>query len=212
LGSKDLQAYDIKCRIIYATNKDLVNEIDNNNFRTDLYFIISDSIIEIPPLRHRKEDIDLLIASFMAKFIKKNNIKDPDYIKQLNEIEIDENSLTQLKNYDFPGNIRELEKIVYQSIIDYLMNNLKKLSFKTQKPQPNTLNVEKNMKVYSVELILNLIKNNIIKADSLNDEVKYDIVKQLEYQNYKRENIADLLKIKKASLNNFISNFKKSNA
>lgn len=93
----------INVRIIAATNKDLKNEIEKGNFRKDLFYRLSVIPIVIPPLRERKDDIELYIKYFLQiKSLK------------LNKSVIDLNSTIykQMMDYDWPGNIRELENYI----------------------------------------------------------------------------------------------------
>lgn len=93
----------IDVRIIAATNRDLLEEVNNGNFRMDLYYRLSVIPVTIPPLRERKEDIPLLIKYFM-------NMK---ALKLQREIPEMSNDLYQhLLSYDWPGNIRELENFI----------------------------------------------------------------------------------------------------
>jgi DNA-binding NtrC family response regulator len=94
-------------RIIAATNKNLLDAIEKNEFRADLYYRLNRGYIQLPPLRERKEDLPLLMNYFLNagnKYYKKNIPGFSDNIKKL------------LNRYDFPGNIRELENVVLNSI------------------------------------------------------------------------------------------------
>jgi DNA-binding NtrC family response regulator len=94
-------------RIVVATNKYLLNSIKTGEFRQDLYFRLGTHDIYVPPLRKRKEDIPLLVDYFLEKFtaeLKKKKPKVPDELYML------------LSNYHFPGNIRELESMVYDAV------------------------------------------------------------------------------------------------
>lgn len=101
IGSNQLMDLDI--RVIAATNKDLKKEISENNFREDLYYRLNVIPIELPPLRERKDDIELLLD----KTVKKYNA-----ILNTNIRCIEEEAKSILKNYSWPGNIRELENTV----------------------------------------------------------------------------------------------------
>ncbi|AWI07840.1 Fis family transcriptional regulator [Clostridium drakei] len=97
-----LKEVNIDVRIIAATNKSLEKMIEENKFRKDLYYRIAIFPINIPPLRNRREDIKILIEKFMnevANKIKRN-------------IEISEDAVNILYNYDWPGNIRELKNSI----------------------------------------------------------------------------------------------------
>ena len=94
------QPVEIGTRVIAATHNDLLEEIDNGRFREDLYFRLSVVPIMVPPLRHRKGDLELLIEHFLKIFNKRFSkaIQMPN--QQL---------MNRLRNYDWPGNIRELK-------------------------------------------------------------------------------------------------------
>ncbi len=93
----------VNIRIIAATNRDLKQEVDGGNFRTDLYYRLNVLPIHLPPLRQRVDDIPLLLDYFMGNFSKRLN-------KKL--VKIPEASINNLMRYSWPGNIRELENFV----------------------------------------------------------------------------------------------------
>ncbi len=93
-------------RVIGATNRNLLEEADNKNFRRDLLFRLNVITLTIPPLRDRKEDISLLASHFLAT---KSPVRAPK--KLSNDAE------RVLLSYSFPGNIRELEHIIERAII-----------------------------------------------------------------------------------------------
>ena len=95
-------------RIIAATNKDLEKEIKEGRFREDLYYRLNVINLKLPLLRERKEDIGLLIDNFLVKYSKKNK-KD---IKGITP-----QSAKLLDNYDWPGNIRELENAIERAVV-----------------------------------------------------------------------------------------------
>lgn len=95
-------------RIIAATNRDLDVEVSEGRFRSDLYYRLNVFPIYLPPLRERKEDIPTLIDHFMAKFSKKMK-------KNVRSLNI--NSVQELIQYPWPGNIRELENVIEQTVI-----------------------------------------------------------------------------------------------
>ncbi len=96
-------------RIIAATNQDLEEMVKAGNFRQDLYYRINVVKLELPPLRNRKEDIPLLINHFIKKF---NQLQGKEICR------VSPETLRRLMDYDFPGNIRELENILeYASIV-----------------------------------------------------------------------------------------------
>jgi len=99
---------DVDVRVITATNRDLLKEIENGSFREDLYYRLNVVQIHIPPLRERKEDIPLLVSSFIKEFSLEND-------KKLQGI--DSKALRVLTNYNWPGNIRELRNCVESAVV-----------------------------------------------------------------------------------------------
>jgi DNA-binding NtrC family response regulator len=99
----DSRIKNVHCRFIFATNKNLFQLMETGQFRKDLYFRISAHIIEIPPLRERREDITLLAGAFLVRFSERNR-------KKMTSISND--VLEFLNRYNFPGNVRELENII----------------------------------------------------------------------------------------------------
>ncbi|MBR6914345.1 MAG: sigma-54-dependent Fis family transcriptional regulator, partial [Treponema sp.] len=102
------QTLEVDVRVIAATNKNLEEEVKAGRFREDLYFRLNGIKIEVPPLRDRKDDIPLLLNSFLTKFNKENS-KD---VKGF-----DNKSRSAIYKYDWPGNIRELEHCVESSVV-----------------------------------------------------------------------------------------------
>ncbi len=94
----------IDIRLISATKKDLLNEVENGNFREDLFYRINIFTLEIPPLRERKNDIPLLVDHFISFFSDLN-------------IECEEEFYSVLISYDWRGNIRELRNVIERSIL-----------------------------------------------------------------------------------------------
>ncbi|MCK5126969.1 MAG: sigma 54-interacting transcriptional regulator [candidate division Zixibacteria bacterium] len=99
VGSNHTISTDV--RLVFATNKNLRELIDDNNFREDLYYRINTIIIEISPLRERRGDIPLLIKYFARVFLGED--------KNLN---ISQNALQCLLQYSWPGNVREVKNVV----------------------------------------------------------------------------------------------------
>ena len=106
VGGEKLIKLDV--RIVAATNKDLKKEIVSGNFREDLYHRLSVILIEVPPLRERSQDIDLLIDYFLKEIC--SNYGMPEKL-----IKLDARRL--LASYMWPGNIRELRNVIERLII-----------------------------------------------------------------------------------------------
>ncbi len=99
----DSRPTQIDVRLIAATNKNLLAEVQKGTFREDLYYRIHVVPIHLPPLRQRQEDIPLLIEHFMQEFKSKQKKDVPPFT---------EKDLRLFMNYDYPGNVRELQHIV----------------------------------------------------------------------------------------------------
>ncbi len=106
LGSTTTEKVDV--RIIAATNRDLMEMMHRREFREDLFFRLNVIRLSIPPLRERREDIPLLLDHFIERI----NLKQSKQIKKLSR-----SALKILLNYNFPGNVRELENIIEHAII-----------------------------------------------------------------------------------------------
>jgi len=114
-GNKEISS---DFRVICATNKDLKSMVENGNFREDLYYRLNVVNIQIPPLRDRKEDIPLLVGYFIKKYCISMN-------KPL--ATIDPTAMKRLQEFNFPGNIRELENMIERAIV---VGDGKKISLK----------------------------------------------------------------------------------
>ena len=98
----------VNVRLIAATNRDLSELVKAKTFREDLYFRLNVFPIEVPPLKERKKDLPLLIAYFLEIFGKKLGKR----IEGIND-----KTMQYLVNYNWPGNIRELQNIIEHSLI-----------------------------------------------------------------------------------------------
>ena len=98
----------VDVRIVAATNKDLKKAIKEGTFRQDLYYRLNVIPIEVPPLRERRDDIKYLVNHFIEKF---NRV----YGKSIREIE--PRAMEIIENYDYPGNIRELENLIERIVV-----------------------------------------------------------------------------------------------
>jgi DNA-binding NtrC family response regulator len=106
LGGQDLINVDV--RIVTATNRNLQNAIKEKRFRDDLYYRLNVISIHIPPLRDRKEDIELLSEAFIRRYCIEMNKE---------ERKITPNAKKLLQDYNWPGNVRELENIIERALV-----------------------------------------------------------------------------------------------
>ncbi|MBI5902340.1 MAG: sigma 54-interacting transcriptional regulator, partial [Deltaproteobacteria bacterium] len=104
----DTKPVKIDTRVVAATIKDLKEEIRNNRFREDLYYRLNVIEIKLPPLRERTGDIPALAAHFIEKFA----VKFGKPVKTLSH-----GAFVALQNYQWPGNIRELENVIERAMI-----------------------------------------------------------------------------------------------
>ena len=102
------QTINVDVRVIAATNKDLLKEIEERRFREDLYYRINVVTIDVPPLRERKGDIILLAYFFLKKFC--GDLKKP-------LLELHPRTIKMLTEYPWPGNIRELQNTIERSVL-----------------------------------------------------------------------------------------------
>ncbi|KAA3596070.1 MAG: sigma-54-dependent Fis family transcriptional regulator [Calditrichaeota bacterium] len=151
-------------RVIAATNKNLASEVEKGNFRRDLFFRLNVIPIKLPPLRDRKEDIELLIKTFIPKLSAKYN-------KRI--LGVEKKSLQFLLEYPWLGNVRELMNVLEYGIICCQSTELELpdfeniLNLKSTKNEPNS---EKNEKLTYSDLERNKILKTLEKVNgSLND-------------------------------------------
>ncbi len=104
----ETQERELKARLLFATNKNLKQEVAENKFREDLFYRLSAHTISLPPLRERQEDIELLAHFFLRKYCSQ-------YGRSVDSI--NEMALAALRGYSFPGNVRELEGIISAAVL-----------------------------------------------------------------------------------------------
>jgi len=102
------QTLKVDVRVVAATNRNLEEAIRKGTFREDLYYRLNVVTISLPPLRERKEDIPPLIEHFLAKYSREN---------QKSGLSVSKEARDLLLNYNYPGNIRELENIVERAVV-----------------------------------------------------------------------------------------------
>ncbi len=157
-------------RIIAATNKNLLDEIKAGRFREDLFYRINVINIHLPPLRERMDDLPLIINHFIESFNKKFNKN----IKQFSSAAFD-----ILMEYNWPGNIRELENVIEHCFVlcndDTIQVDCLPKRLREQKPKTSNTNIQnykKGFKDAERELIISVLeKNNYNKtktAEELN--------------------------------------------
>ena len=157
----DSKAITIDVRIIAATIKDLDKEVREGKFRDDLFYRLNVLPIKIPPLRDRKEDISILVDHFIQK-----------YSRELNKLSegITPEALNCLLNYNWNGNVRELENVIERAIVLTESNQIQveNLPIEIQNPKEESrfslLNDELSIKKASRYLEIDLIKKALNKT------------------------------------------------
>jgi DNA-binding NtrC family response regulator len=179
LGSCKETQVDV--RIIAATNRDLPEESETNNFRKDLYYRLNVVNIHLPPLRERKEDISLLVEHFLT------NKSDGRITKKISP-----EAMKTLMDYDWPGNIRELANVIERALIissgEYIMpmdlpiNFTERISlFPTDKK-----NFDKSVQDFEKQIIVKTLKDcggNKIKAAKLLSLTRSKLYRKLNEYN-----------------------------
>ena len=170
-GNKEISS---DFRVICATNKDLKGMVEKGTFREDLFYRLNVVNIQIPPLRDRKEDIPALVDYFIKKYCTSMN-KPP--------ATIDSSALKRIQEFNFPGNIRELENMIERAIV---VGNGKKIGIQD-------LPLEKTFVSSSVE--------------SLDDFEKAFVLQILNKYNWNISRTAKALKVDRVTLYNKIKKY-----
>ncbi|MBI5538513.1 MAG: sigma-54-dependent Fis family transcriptional regulator [Bacteroidia bacterium] len=170
-GNKEISS---DFRVLCATNRNLKQMVEEGTFREDLYYRLNVVNIHVPPLRDRAGDIPILTEYFIKKYCVSMN-------KPV--IPIDSSALKRLEEFDFPGNIRELENMIERAIV---IGNGKKITLKD-------LPIEKN--------ILN------ISAESLDEQEKGHIAQILIKYDWNISRSAKALQVDRVTLYNKIKKY-----
>ncbi len=104
----DTKTIRVDCRVVAATNRDLVDEIETGRFRDDLYYRLNVVPIYLPPLRERTSDVPLLVEFFLRKYAETNRRPLPQIQPEVLEL---------LQKYEWPGNVRELQNYIERALV-----------------------------------------------------------------------------------------------
>jgi PAS domain S-box-containing protein len=172
LGGREVIPVDV--RIISAANSNLKTEVQNGEFRKDLYYRLNVLELEIPPLSERKEDIPALVKYFSNKMTEKNNLK----------IKFSSSVIEAFQKYNWPGNVRELENMVEKTIVISDSKTIRKKDIKYILPERNERNE----------------KNNLIDIYSSFDNIEKQVIKLLLGDGLSKTEIANILDIDRSTL------------
>jgi PAS domain S-box-containing protein len=190
VGSSKTIKVDV--RVLAATNRNLLIEVKEGEFREDLYYRLNVFEIELPPLRDRKGDIELLAKAFIEKFSKRDGI----ILDPLSKDDID-----KLNSYNWPGNIRELQNVIERVFITSTNGSL---NLSRSLPELFTSEDVLNANVSSIE------SDEIITDAELRNIEKKNIINALNKSKWKisgKNGAASLLGIPTSTLNSRIKSF-----
>ncbi len=163
----------IDVRIIVATNKNLLAEVNNKMFREDLYYRLLGLPIELPPLRERGNDILILAKHFIQSFCSENRMS----VKTLSN-----SAMYKLKSYNYPGNVRELKSLMELACVmsdDEVIND-DNINLESNSNFGNLLNKETTLREYEIQIIQYFL--NKYDQDVLGVAKKLDIGKSTIYR------------------------------
>ena len=174
----DTQTIQVDVRVIAASNRNLMDLVDSNVFREDLYWRLNVVPIEIPPLRHRREDILELVAYFLNHY---NEVNDR-YV-----VHIQHEAMEALQDYHWPGNVRELQNYVERAVVmadgDELTTG-PAATCRDRAPQPRS-----RMRGTDIEsLTYEVVQQGLTTADPEEDNLHSKVVNRVE-----RELIAQVM-------------------
>ncbi|WP_042719827.1 sigma-54 dependent transcriptional regulator [Flavobacterium sp. B17] len=155
-GNKTIK---VNVRIVAATNRSLEKEVAEGRFRLDLYYRLNVFPIELPPLRERKEDIELLAHFFLKKYTtaSKRNINS-----------ISEKAIEQLLSYSWPGNIRELEHLIERTVLLTKTSEIESFNLpKILEEQNESSGILKSMEEMERDHIMNALESSGGKVSGL---------------------------------------------
>lgn len=164
---------NVDVRVVAATNKNLQDEVNNGNFREDLFYRLNVVVLKIPPLRERKDDIPLLVEHFLNKF---------NITNKKNIISVDADVMKALMEYNWKGNVRELENAIERAVVLC---------------PSGSISIR-----YLPGAIRDIVENNPQKPHGLNllETERILIVKVLEQTSYNQTKAAEILGISRKQL------------
>ncbi|TVQ78145.1 MAG: sigma-54-dependent Fis family transcriptional regulator [Bradymonadales bacterium] len=177
----------VDVRLIAATNRDLSDEVKKGAFREDLFYRLNVIQLKLPPLRHRKADIPLLANHFLDKYSKETGKK----VQKLSP-----KALEKLMEYDFYGNVRELENIIERSVALETSEEIQ-----VQSLPGNVLHPQPQREELSFDSARDQIETGSVALDSLMDSFERDLLlRALERTRGSRTRAAKLLGISTRSI------------
>jgi len=175
----DTQTIRVDTRVVAASNRDLLEEVDEGRFREDLFYRLNVITIVLPPLRERREDIPSLVGHFLKIYNEQNNRYVPH---------VERPAMESLQAYDWPGNVRELQNYIERAVVlapgDELTLDLLPEAVRGQKPR----RIGRIRSSDLGSLACELVRLGIAAAGPIADNLHASIVNRVE-----RELIAQVL-------------------
>jgi two-component system response regulator AtoC len=189
LGSNEMKVLDV--RVISATNLDLEKEMEQGNFREDLYFRLNVIEIHTPPLRERKNDLPFLIKHFINKNNRDHGLTKTKFTKEAE---------SRMLSYNYPGNIRELANIIEASIVF------------AERDEVGVSDLPVSMKRSGKNRVaLSSASLQPFVGLTLKELEKRFILESLEFQNGHKKNTASALGVSERSLRDKLKQYEKEN-
>ena len=179
----------IDTRVIAATNRDLLEAVNNNRFREDLYYRLNVIQIKLPPLRERKDDIPLLAQHFIERFCKESGRK---------QLRISEAAMMILQSHRFPGNVRELSNLIERAVALETMEQIRPQSLPSALLEQH-INKPQEIGTHSHDAKIDIGKG--VNLDEILDSRERELIgKALDYTSGVKKDAARLLGISFRSL------------
>jgi transcriptional regulator with PAS, ATPase and Fis domain len=202
VGADSLRKVDV--RIIAATNRNLEVAIGDGSFREDLFYRLNVVSIQLPPLRNRKEDIEILAEHFVRRFGLEMNRK---------SVAISDEALKLLTEHDWPGNVRELENVIKNALVMVVGNlilpeHLPNFGLKERKLSSEELDKALNAKLHAIveAYIDSGQRGNLHQA--VTSEVERPLIEMvLQYTEGNKLRAADILGINRNTLRKKIEEY-----
>ncbi len=181
IGGNEVVKLDV--RIITATHRDLAKEVQEGNFREDLYYRLLGLPISLPPLRERQNDVLIICKFFVNQFCKDN---------QLGALNLSQDAKQKLLNYYWPGNIRELKAVIELACVmcDGEKITSDDIQFNSLNKEVDLLSKEMSMREYTFSIVKNYLEkyddNVLLVAEKLNvgKSTIYRYLKEMEEENF----------------------------
>jgi len=187
----DTRAIKVDVRLVVASNEDLMEEVEKNNIREDLYHRLNEFKIVVPPLREREEDVLVFADAFIERASRRFSKEVTGYNDEVKQI---------LLNYHWPGNIRELRNVITRSV---LLSGTPRL---TMQDIPGEIKTKQVLHQNS-QVGMPADRPGVKLKDAAGKAEKEAIIRALIKSNYNKSKAARLLKIDRKTLYNKIKQF-----